>query len=103
MNGSQRGSLTENIRSLFVNWIRPRTLRCSNSVDLEARHPLLQVGSSNRLDINEARAHLSLSKDAPVSRKEPAGPKARLSDPSAPDRDHVKRLKQMSQLAGLKA
>ena len=53
MNGSQRGSLTKNIRSLFVNWMRPHTLRCS---DLEARHPLLQVGCSNRLDINEARA-----------------------------------------------
>jgi hypothetical protein len=37
------------------------TFRCSSSVDLEARHPLLKVGSSNRLDINEARARLSLS------------------------------------------
>ena len=33
--------------------------RGSSSVDLEARYPLLQVGSSNRLDINEARAHSS--------------------------------------------
>jgi hypothetical protein len=103
MNGGQQSSLTKNIRSLFVNWMHHTTFRCSSSVDLEARHPLLQVGSSNRLNINEARAHLALSKDAPVSRKEPAAPKARLSDPSAPDRDHVKRLKQMSQLAGLKA
>ena len=103
MNGGQQGSLTKNIRSLFVNWMHHTTFRCSSSVDLEARHPLLQVGSSNRLDINEARAHLSLSKDAPVSRKEPAGPKAALQTHLRETENHLKRLEQVSQLAGLKA
>ena len=103
MNGGQQGSLTKNIRSLFVNWMHHTTFRCSSSVDLEARHPLLQVGSSNRLDINEARAHLSLSKDAPVSRKEPAGPKAALQTHLRETENHLERLEQVSQLAGLKA
>ena len=76
MNGSQRGSLTKNIRSLFVNWMRPRTLRCS---DLEARHPLLQVGCSNRLDINEARALIAKQGCAGFA-EAGAAPKCRATD-----------------------
>jgi len=102
MNGGQQSSLTKNIRSLFVNWIRPHTLRCSSSVDLEARHPLLQVGCSNRLDINEARALIAEQGCAGLA-EEPAGPKAGLSDHLHETENHVKQLEQVSQLAGLKA
>jgi ferritin-like metal-binding protein YciE len=76
--------------------MRPRTLRCSGSVDLEAAS-----STSNRLYINEARA--LIAKGAPVSRKEPAGPKAGFPGYLRETENHVKRLEQVSQLAGLKA
>jgi len=50
ITGMGLGAAIPSAVALFVNWMRPRTVRCSSSVDLEARHPLLQVGCSNRLD-----------------------------------------------------
>ena len=103
MNGSQRGSLTKNIRSLFVNWMRPRTLRCSSSVDLEARHPLFQVGCSKRLDINEARALIAEQGCAGFRGRNRRGQKQGFQTHLHETENHVKRLEQVSQLAELKA
>jgi ferritin-like metal-binding protein YciE len=44
-----------------------------------------------------------VSEAAPISRKKPAGPKAGLPDHLRGTENHLKRLEQVLQLAGLKA
>jgi hypothetical protein len=71
---------------------------------LNSKRGILYFKSVVQIDCISTRlAHLSLSKGAPVSRKEPAAPKAGFPGRLREIENHVKRLEQLSQLAGLKA